>query len=104
MLTTGAVAPRARANTLISPVRGAASSDQATAPIRGGVMKGMRAATSIAPLSGVSVRAVIHTSGSANTNASGTVPATSHSVLVTARASPGSCQSCARAVLRPCSP
>jgi hypothetical protein len=92
MLTTGAVAPKVRANTLITPVRGAASSDQATAPIRGGVMKGISAATSMTPLNGVSVRAVIHTRGSANMNASGTVPATTHNVLVTARASPGSCQ------------
>ena len=104
MLSTGAVAPSVRATTLITPVRGAASSDHATAPMSGGVMNGMSAAISITPLSGVSVRAVIHTSGSASTKASGTVPATSHSVFVTARARPGSSHSSESAATKPCSP
>src|SRR5712691_7521096 len=100
MLKTGAVAPRERANTLIKPVRGAASSDQATAPINGGVMNGSSAANSIKPLRGVSVRAVIQTIGRANKNESGTVPHTSQTVFISARSSPGNCQSCERAAAK----
>jgi len=63
MFRSGAVIPNFRESTLISPVRGAASSAQATAPISGGVMNGNSAAISIRPFNGVSVRVVIQTSG-----------------------------------------
>ncbi len=92
MLRTGAAAPNCRARTLIRPVRGAASSAQATAPISGGVMKGNSAAISINPFSGVSVRATIQTSGSAKRNDSGSAPSSSSSVFQKARARPGNCQ------------
>ena len=104
MLSTGAVAPSVRATTLMTPVRGAASSDQATAPISGGVMNGISAAISITPLSGVLVRAMIHTSGSASTKASGTVPATSNSVFVIARGETGQLPELESAATKPWSP